>query len=48
MGDTRNAHKILFGKLEGKRLFGGPRRRWEDNILMDIREIGFGVWILFI
>jgi hypothetical protein len=35
----RNAHKILVGKPERKRPFGRPRRRWEDNIRMDLREI---------
>jgi hypothetical protein len=38
----RDAHRILVGKPEGKRLLGRPRRRWEDNIRMDIREIGWG------
>jgi hypothetical protein len=33
-----NACKILIGKLEVKRPVGGPRRRWEDNIRMDLRE----------
>jgi hypothetical protein len=43
MGAMRNAYKILVGKPEGKkRLLGRPRRRWEDNIRMDIREIGWG------
>jgi hypothetical protein len=31
---------VLFGKLEGKRPFGRPRRRWEDNIKMDLQEVG--------
>jgi hypothetical protein len=35
----KNAHKILFGKTEGKRPLGRPRRRWEDNIRMDLGEI---------
>jgi len=35
----RNAYKILVGKHEGKRPFGRPRRRWEDNIRMDLRKI---------
>jgi hypothetical protein len=41
------AYKILVGKPEGKRLLGRPRRRWEDNIRMDLRETGWeGVdWI---
>jgi hypothetical protein len=36
------ACRILVGKPEGKRPLGGPRRRWEDNIKMDLREIGWG------
>jgi hypothetical protein len=32
----------LVGRLEGRRPLGRPRRRWEDNIKMDLREIGFG------
>jgi hypothetical protein len=36
----RNAYRILVGKPEGKRPFGGTRRIWEDDIKMDIREIG--------
>jgi hypothetical protein len=40
MGETRNAYKILVGKPEGKRPLGRPRRRWYDNIIMDLREIG--------
>jgi hypothetical protein len=42
MGEMRNAYKILLGKPEGQRPLGKPRRRWEDNIKMDRREIGFG------
>jgi hypothetical protein len=43
----RNAYKILVGKPEGRDPLGKPRRSWEDNIKMDLREIGFrGVdWI---
>jgi hypothetical protein len=40
MGETRNAYRILVGKPEGKRSLGRPRRRWVDNIKMDLREIG--------
>jgi hypothetical protein len=40
MRDVINAYNILFGKPEGKRPLGRPRRRWEDNIRMDLREIG--------
>jgi hypothetical protein len=39
MGEKRNAYRILVGKPEGKRLLGRPRRRWEDNIQMDLRQI---------
>jgi hypothetical protein len=41
MGETLNAYKILVGKQEGKRSLGRPRRRWMDNIKMDLREIGW-------
>jgi hypothetical protein len=39
MGEMRNAYKILVGKSEEKTLLGRPRRIWEDNIRMDLREI---------
>jgi hypothetical protein len=38
-GKGRNAYRILVGKPEGKRPLGTPRRRWVDNIEMDLREI---------
>jgi hypothetical protein len=41
MGEM-NAYKILVGKPEGRRPLGRPRHRWEDNIKMDLGEIGFG------
>jgi hypothetical protein len=44
MGKKRNAYRILMGKPDGKRPLGIPRRRWEDNIKMDLREIGWMVW----
>ena len=40
MDKSRNADRVLVGKPEGKRLLGRPRRRWEDNIKMDLREVG--------
>jgi hypothetical protein len=40
-GGERNAFKILVGKPEGKRPLGRHIRRWEDNIKMDLREIGW-------
>jgi hypothetical protein len=42
MGKKRNAYRILVGKPEGERPLGRPKRRWEDNIRMDLREIGWG------
>jgi hypothetical protein len=42
MGEVRCAYNILVGRPEGRRPLGRPRRRWEDNIKMDHREIGFG------
>jgi hypothetical protein len=42
MGEMRNAYRILVGMPEGKTPLGRPRRRWEDNIKMDLREIGWG------
>jgi hypothetical protein len=39
MGEKRNAYRILVGNPEGKRPLERPRRRWEDNIEMDLREI---------
>jgi hypothetical protein len=41
MGDKRNAYRILVGKPECKRPLGRPRRRWMDNIKMDLTEIGW-------
>ena len=42
MGEDRGVHRVLVGKPEGKRPLGKPRRRWEDNIKMDLREFGGG------
>jgi hypothetical protein len=42
MGYERKLYKVLVGKPEGKRLLGRPRRRWEDGIRMDLRDIGLG------
>jgi hypothetical protein len=44
----RSVYNILFGKPEGNRPIVRRRRRWEDNIKMDIYEMVFGVWIGFI
>ena len=40
MGEGRGVHRVLVGKPEGKGPLGRPRRRWEDNIKMDLREVG--------
>jgi len=47
MGEGRVVYKVLVGKLEGKRPLGRPRRRWADNIKMDLQEVGGGCgdWI---
>jgi hypothetical protein len=42
MGDERGVHRVLVGKSERKRPLGRPRRRWEDNIKMDLQEVGGG------
>ena len=47
MEEGRGVHKVLVGKPEGKRPMGRPGRRWEDNIKMDLQEVGrgYGDWI---
>jgi hypothetical protein len=42
MAEVRSAYSILVGRPEGRRPLGRSRRRWEDNIKLDLREIGFG------
>jgi len=42
MGEGRGVYRVLVGKPEGKRPLGRPRRRWEDNIKMDLQEVGCG------
>ena len=44
MEEGRVVHKVLVGKPEGKRPFGKPRRRWEDNIKVVLQEVGCGAW----
>ena len=39
MGEGRGVHRVLVGKPEGKRPFGKPRHKWEDNIKMDLQEV---------
>jgi hypothetical protein len=40
MGEGRGVYRVLVGRPEGKRPLGRPRHRWEDNIKLDLREIG--------
>jgi hypothetical protein len=42
MGESRGACRVLVGKLSGRRSLGRQRRRWEDDIKMDLKEIGWG------
>jgi hypothetical protein len=42
MGEKSNAYRLLVGKPEVKRPLGRPRRRWVDNIRMDLEEVGWG------
>jgi len=42
MGERRGMYRVLMGKPEGKLPPGGPRRRWDDNITMDLQEVGCG------
>ena len=44
MGERRGVYRVLVGRPEGKRPLGRPWRRWEDNIKMDIQEVGCGAW----
>jgi hypothetical protein len=43
MGEDRGVHRVLVGKPEEKRPLGRPRHRWEDNIKMDLQEVGGGL-----
>jgi hypothetical protein len=43
-GERRGAYRPLVGKPEGRREIGKPRRKWEDNIKMDLREVRWGAW----
>jgi len=47
MGEKRGVYRVFLGKLEGRRPLGRPRRRWVDNIRMDLQEVGCGYmdWI---
>jgi hypothetical protein len=48
MGEGKGTYRVLVGKLEVKRPLGGPRHRWEDNIKMDLKEVGWRAWTEFI
>ena len=41
-GERRGVYRVLVGKPEGKRPLGRPRRKWEDNIRMDLQDVGYG------
>jgi hypothetical protein len=43
MGERRGTYRALVWNPEGRRPLGRPRRRWEDNIKIDLREVGWGV-----
>ena len=47
MGEEREMYRVLLGKPEGKRPLGRPRRRWVDNIMINLQEVGCGYmyWI---
>jgi hypothetical protein len=42
VGEGRCAYRVLVGRPEGRRPLGRPRRRWNDNIIMDLQEVGWG------
>jgi hypothetical protein len=44
MGEGRVVYRVLVGKPEGKKPLGRRRHRWEDNIKMDLQEVGMGLW----
>jgi hypothetical protein len=44
MGERRGAYRALVGKPEGTKPLGRPRRKWENNIKMDLRKVGWGAW----
>jgi hypothetical protein len=48
MGASRLAYRVLVGKPEGRRPLGRLKHRWEDNIKVDLREEGWGVWTALI
>jgi len=47
MGERRGVYRVLVGKPEGKGLLGRPRRRWEDNIKIDLQKVGWGTALMW-
>ena len=45
MEEERNTYEVLVGKPEGKRTLARPRHRWQDDVRVDLQEIGGGAWI---
>ena len=48
MGERKGINRISVGKSDGERILGKPRRRWEDNIKIDLQEVGCGLWTVSI
>ena len=44
MGESKDVYTVFVGKTEGRGQLGRPRSRWDDNIKMDLQEVGCGVW----
>jgi hypothetical protein len=44
MGEKRGVYRILVGRPEGRQPLGRPKHTWEDNIKMDLQEVGWGAW----
>jgi len=44
MGEKRGVYRVLVGKPERKRPLGRPKHRWDDNVKMDLQEVGCGIW----
>ena len=45
MEEKRNVYEVLVGKPESKRILARPKHRWQDDIRIDLKEIGWGTWI---
>jgi hypothetical protein len=44
IGERRGVYRFLVRQPEGRRTFGRPRHKWDDNIKMDLQEVGWGAW----